>query len=117
MGAVIKMLFLLNLIQLQIMCGGKNWGNTSGVDALALALDFQNNIYTMAYHFGTCDFDPDPINSYALTANVYGTDAYMFKLSCTLYLPTVTTTSNIIQYALEVVQQKQFPFHLLSKMV
>jgi hypothetical protein len=74
---------------------GKNWGNASGVNAPALALDFQNNIYTCGDYFGTCDFDPDPINSYSLTANVYGTDAYMFKLSCTLP-STVTTTSNII---------------------
>lgn len=70
-------------------------GNASGVGASALALDFHNNIFTCGDYFGTCDFDPDPINSYSLTANVFGTDAYMFKLSCTLP-STVTTTSNII---------------------
>ncbi|MFN8116599.1 MAG: T9SS type A sorting domain-containing protein [Bacteroidia bacterium] len=74
---------------------GKNWGNASGVNAPALALDFQNNIFTCGDYFAICDFDPDPVNSYSLTASAYGTDAYMFKLSCTLP-STVTTTSNIV---------------------
>ncbi len=78
---------------------GKTWGNASGVNAQGFALDAKNNIYVSGDYFGTCDFDPDPINSYSLTANLYGSDAYLFKLFCTLP-STVTTTSNIVPLCL-----------------
>ncbi|MBI3518788.1 MAG: T9SS type A sorting domain-containing protein [Bacteroidetes bacterium] len=73
---------------------GKNWGNSSGVNAEGFALDAHNNIFICGDYFGTCDFDPSPTSTYSLTANLYGSDAYMFKLSCTPP-STVTTTSNI----------------------
>lgn len=57
----------------------KQMGGTNTEHGYSLAIDNQGNVYTFGTFLGTADFDPDPVNTFNLTAPIHE-DIFISKL-------------------------------------